>query len=200
MDTYTCNNFMGLVCWLIVGICLWLLPQAIFNLGRSLERQVCKCGQPIEYLHYYIVERHNAVILLPSGWDTNKELTSRPVVGLRSNTAMTTDCSDAAKPFCCRPPPEQARILFKLTESTLKRHYIPCFIMPVKESPSDSHECPVARWGSLKIDKFFLGEEELIQSEYSRELEGHISEIIETFDAKEGLTFSSTQLWKREDL
>lgn len=167
MDTYIRNNFMGLLRWLDVGIYLWLrmlrqplgifllnlisnlVPQAVFNFGRSLEKQVCKCGQPIEYLHYYIVERHNAAVLLPWEWDTNKELTSRPVVSLRSNTAIKTVRSDLAKPFCCRPPLEQAGILFKLTEPTLKRHDIPCFIMPVEKDPSDSHEYSVARWGSL---------------------------------------------------
>ncbi|KAF4632608.1 hypothetical protein G7Y89_g5522 [Cudoniella acicularis] len=60
--------------------------------------------------------------------DTNKELTSRPVVSLRSNTAITTVRSDLAKPFCCRLPPDE--------------------------------------------------------TEYSRELEGHISKILETFDER----------------
>ena len=167
MDTNTRNKFMGLLNWVDFCIYLWLrmlrqplgifllnlisnlVPQAVFNFGRSLEKQECKCGQPIEYLHYYMVERHNAVVLLPWGWDRNKELTSRPVVSLRSNTAMITVHSDLAMPFCCRPAPEQAGILFGLAESTLKRHDVPCFILPVKKGPSDSHEYSMASWGSL---------------------------------------------------
>jgi hypothetical protein len=124
-------------------------PRALFYVGRCLEKQRCTCGQPIELLHYYTVERHNAVLLLPWKWDTNEELTGRPMVSLRSNIASTTVRSDLAKPFCCRPLLEQAEILFKLTESTLKRHDIPCFIIPAEKGPLDPHEYSVARGGSL---------------------------------------------------
>jgi hypothetical protein len=163
-DTYTSIIFISVLCWLNIGIYLWLcmvtisrifpiLIMLISNLGpRALfyvGQQRCTCGQPIELLHYYIVERHNAVLLLPWKWDTNEELTGRPMVSLRSNIAITTVRSDLAKPFCCRPLLEQAGILFKLTESTLKRHDIPCFIMPAKKGPLDPHEYLVARYGSL---------------------------------------------------
>jgi len=136
----------------------WNIPTKIniqsrasgnIQFGRSLEKQVCQCSQPIEGLHYYIVKRHNAVLLLTREWDTNEELTSRPVVSLRSNTAIITVRSDLAKPFCCRPPLQQAGILFELTGSTLKRHDIPCCIMPIEKRPLGSHEYSVARRGSV---------------------------------------------------
>jgi hypothetical protein len=168
MDTYTRNIFMGLLRWLNVGIYLWLCmlrqplgifpntnsisnlgPQALFNFSRSLEKQVCKCGQPIEGLDYYIIKRHNAALLLPRKWDTNEELTSRPMVSLWSDAAITNAPSNLVKPFCCCPPLEQAAILFKLTEFTLKRHNIPCFIAPLEKGQLDLHEYLVATQGSL---------------------------------------------------
>jgi hypothetical protein len=36
------------------------------------------------------------------------------------------------------------------------------------------------------------------ETEYSRELEGHISEILETFDGEEDLIFSSTSFGKEK--
>ena len=129
-------------------------PQAIFNFSRCLEKQVCKCGQPIKVLGYYVIERYNAVLLLPREWDANKELTSRPMVHLHSNATFCTIPSELVKPFCCHQPPEQAALLFILAEVTLKRRNIPCFIVPLEKGllqngPSHWHEYSVASCGSL---------------------------------------------------
>ena len=164
MDTYTCIIFIGLHCWLNVGIYLWLcilqalgifliLPKlisnlgswAVFYVGRYLEKQGCKCGQPTKGLDYYIIERHNAVLLLPWELDINEELTTRPMVSLWSDAVIPIGPSDPAKPFCCRPPLEQAAVLFELAEFTLKKHDIPCFIVLQQKG----HEYLVAKCGSL---------------------------------------------------
>jgi hypothetical protein len=67
------------------------------------------------------------------------------VVSLQSNTVIITVRFNLAKPFCCRLSPEQAGILFKLTESTLKRYDIPYFIILVKKDLSNSHEYSIVR-------------------------------------------------------
>ena len=124
-------------------------PRALFYVGRYLEKGVCTCGQPIKWLGYYTVERYNAVLLLPWEWDINEELTGRPIVSLWSDAAITIVPSDPPKPFCCRPPLEQAEILFTLAEFTLKRHDNPCFIVPLQKDLLDLNEYSVARCGSV---------------------------------------------------
>jgi len=71
------------------------------------------------------------------------------MVSLQSDAMIKTVPSDLVKPFCCRQPREQATVLFKLTGFTLKRHDIPCFIIPVEKGPLDLDEYLVVRQGSL---------------------------------------------------
>jgi hypothetical protein len=156
MDTFRRNTIGGLLGCLGIGIFLWtcmlqqpldisntnlifiLGLQGLFILGQSLEKHFCKCGQPIESLDYYIVIRHDTALLIPWGWDTNKELTSLPTVRLRSNATFTSVPSDPVEPFCCRPPSEQAETLCHLIESVLERDDIPCSIFQLEKDPLHS--------------------------------------------------------------
>jgi len=163
MDTFRHNTIIGLLCCLGVGIYLWLCmlrqpldisntnsisilgPHGLFIFGQFLKKKVCKCGQSIESLGYYIVIRHNAALLIPWEWDTNEELTNLPTVRLRSNATLTSAPSHPVEAFCCRPRLEQTAALLDLTESVLKRHDIPCLITPLEKDPLHSF----VKWGTL---------------------------------------------------
>jgi hypothetical protein len=107
---------------------------------------VCRCGQPIELIVYYIIKRHNAILLLPQECDTNKELTGRPTVKLQSNATIGDRFT--VKPFCCQTTTEQAISLLVCTELSLKRRNIPNFIVAIKNKlvPDDFL---VAKSGSM---------------------------------------------------
>jgi hypothetical protein len=115
-----------------------------------------ECGQPIKAQKYYIIERYNAVLMLPQEWDTNEELTSQANMELQSNTPIITTtlvkpaCSiENITPFCCQPTTEQAELLLCFVRSALKRRNIPCFIVPLEKDQLALDKSSVSRCGSL---------------------------------------------------
>jgi hypothetical protein len=136
-------------------------PPTSFNFGQSIEKQVRKClecGQPIEAQKYYIIERYNAVLMLPQEWDTNEELTGQATMELQSNTPVTITSSTLDKPvcsietitpLCCHPTMEQAELLLCFTRLALKRRNIPCFIVPLEKDQLSLDKSLVSRCGSL---------------------------------------------------